>query len=124
MPVAAQSFVFDAMHLPIEVLLCAADLVITDYSSLVFEYALLGRPMLFYAYDLEEYAGARDFYYSYLEFIPGDTAWDSEGLISGIQRNLFEGKFNTARVEAFRAKFMSACDGHSTERIIKNVLGN
>jgi len=123
MPEGETPFIFDAMHLPIEVLLCAADLVITDYSSLIFEYALLGRPMLFYAYDLENYAGARDFYYPYLEFIPGDMVWDSEGLIDGIQRNLFEGKFDAARVEAFREKFMSACDGHSTERILKNVLG-
>ena len=122
-PEIVQSFVFDAMHLPIETLLGAADLVITDYSSLVFEYALLGRPMLFYAYDLEDYAGARDFYYPYLEFIPGDMAWDSDGLIAGIQRNLFEGQFDAGRVHAFARKFMPACDGNSTERIIKNVLG-
>jgi len=40
---------------PIEKLLCAADIVISDYSSLIFEYAILERPMIFYPYDLEDY---------------------------------------------------------------------
>ena len=116
-------FVFDAADQPIEVLLCAADLVISDYSSLIFEYALLGRPMLFYAYDLERYEKSRSFYYPYLQFVPGDLVWDTDDMINGIRHNLFEGGFEPARVQAFREKFMCACDGHSTERILKHVLG-
>ena len=126
MPLPAQGeapFVFNAAQVPIEVLLCAADLVITDYSSLVFEFALFGRPMLFYPYDLEGYESTRGFYYPYLNFVPGDLVWGTEDIIHGIERNLFEGHFNPARVQAFREKFMSACDGHSTARILKNVLG-
>jgi len=116
-------FVFDASQLPIEALLGAADLVMTDYSSIIFEYALFGRPMLFYAYDMEDYEKSRGFCYPYLEFVPGDLVWDTEGIIDAVRRNLFEGQFDPARVEAFREKFMSACDGHSTARIVKNVLG-
>jgi CDP-ribitol ribitolphosphotransferase len=115
-------FVFDAITLPIEILLCAADLVVSDYSSLVFEYSLLGRPMLFYAYDLEHYECTRSFYYPYLSFVPGDLVWNTEDLITGVRRNLFEGGFNINRVAAFRDKFMCACDGHSTERILNNVM--
>jgi len=116
-------FLFDAADMPIERLLCAADLVISDYSSLIFEYSLMGRPMLFYPYDLANYDKTRSFYYPYLDFVPGDLAWDTEDVADGIRANLFEGKFDAARVEAFRAKFMEACDGKSTERIVKNVLG-
>ncbi|MCL2106310.1 MAG: CDP-glycerol glycerophosphotransferase family protein [Oscillospiraceae bacterium] len=116
---AATPFVFDARDLPIETLLCAADLVISDYSSLIFEYALLGRPMLFYAYDLEEYEGQRSFYEPYLSFVPGELVWSSEELAAGVRRNLFEGGFDKARVEAFRERYMSACDGNSTERIFR-----
>ena len=115
-------FVFDAARLPIEALLCAADLVISDYSSLINEYALLGRPMLFYAYDLEQYEASRSFYYPYTAFVPGDLVWDTDDAIAGVRRNLFGGGFDAERVRAFRDKFMCACDGHSTERILHNVL--
>jgi len=116
-------FVFNAVDLPIETLLCAADLLISDYSSLIFEYSLLGRPMLFYPYDLESYDKERSFYFPYLRFVPGDLVWDTEDIIAGVKRNLFEDMFDAARVETFRGRFMSACDGQSTRRILHNVLG-
>src|SRR5699024_2945828 len=52
-------------------LLLVTDLLITDYSSVCFEYALLNKPMLFFAFDVEEYIRTRDFYYDYFDFIPG-----------------------------------------------------
>jgi CDP-ribitol ribitolphosphotransferase len=115
-------FVFDARALPIAQLLCAADLVITDYSSLIFEYALLARPMLFFAFDLEEYKACRSFYYPYETFIPGDLVLDADEIIRAVRRNLFEDGFDHARVESFCTRFMSACDGHSTQRIIQNTI--
>ena len=122
-PPSEQSpFVFDAAGLPIEALLCAADLLISDYSSLIFEYSLLGRPMLFFPYDLEAYDRERSFYYPYLRFVPGDLVWDTEDMIAGVKRSLFEGQFDPARVERFREDYMSACDGHSTQRILHNVF--
>ncbi|MDR2687969.1 MAG: CDP-glycerol glycerophosphotransferase family protein [Oscillospiraceae bacterium] len=122
-PPERDPFVFDAAGLPVETLLCAADLLVTDYSSLVFEYSLLGRPMLFYPYDLEDYDRSRSFYFPYLRFVPGDLAWSSGDIAAAVRRNLFEGQFDPARVEAFRERFMSACDGHSTERILHNIFG-
>jgi len=122
-PLGETPFVFNAADMPIHVLLCAADLVITDYSSLIFEYSLLERPMLFYAYDLDNYDKTRSFYYPYLDFVPGDVVWDTEDIITGIEKNLLHGKFNAAQVQAFAEKFMCACDGNSTMRIIEKVLG-
>ena len=101
----------------IEDLLFVSDIVISDYSSLVFEYSLFNRPMLFYAYDLEDYDDWRGFYYPYEEMTPGPVCRTNEEMIAYI-RALPE-SFDQEKVTAFREKFMSACDGHATERILK-----
>ena len=65
-PKECQSFAYDVSDaFVIEELLCVSDLCISDYSSLVFEYSLFERPMLFFAYDFEEYGEWRGFYYDY-----------------------------------------------------------
>ena len=56
--------------LSVEDLMITADVCITDYSSLIFEYSLLDKPLVFYAYDLEEYFDWRGFYYDYATVIP------------------------------------------------------
>lgn len=103
----------------IEQLLCASDICISDYSSLVFEYSLLERPMIFYAYDEEEYVTDRGFYYDYREFVPGPIVKNNEELANTI---LNADSFDLSKVKAFRNKFMSSCDGNSTKRIIEQVL--
>lgn len=57
--------------LEIDQLLCASDVCISDYSSLIFEYSLFERPMIFFAYDLDDYFDWRGFYYNYDELTPG-----------------------------------------------------
>lgn len=112
-------FVFDASSLPIETNLCAADILIADYSSLIFEYALLGnKPMLFYAYDLDAYDRDRSFYFEYRSFVPGKIVATNEEIVKAIQ----SGDFEAEKIPQFRQKFMSACDGHCTERICEYCL--
>ena len=101
----------------IEDLLMAADVCISDYSSVIFEYSLLERPMLFFAYDLENYDDWRGFYYSYEEMTPGPVCRTTEELIEALRAA--GGDEERARIRAFREKFMSGCDGHATERILK-----
>lgn len=114
-------FAFDiSKDVAIEKALCAADLVITDYSSLIFEYALLERPMIFFAYDLAEYEDARSFYFGYEGFVPGEIVNNTEEIIGEIKR--LETDFDIERIRRFRQDYMCACDGKSTERIIKTVL--
>jgi len=60
---------------------CAADLVITDYSAVVYEIALLGKPMVFYAFDKADYADARDFYIDYDKQMPGPICQNLDGLL-------------------------------------------
>ncbi len=114
-------FAFDiSKDVAIEKALCAADLVITDYSSLIFEYALLERPMIFFAYDLAEYEDSRSFYFGYEGFVPGEIVNNTEEIIGEIKR--LETDFDVERIRRFRQDYMCACDGKSTERIIKTVL--
>ncbi len=108
-------------QLSIEELLCVADVCISDYSSLVFEFSLFERPMLFFAYDLEDYFDWRGFYYSYHELAPGPVVRSNEEIIDYILH--LDERFDKAQVIQFRNRFMSACDGHATERILKMVFG-
>lgn len=107
--------------LSIETLLCAADVVITDYSSLIFEYSLMNRPMIFYSYDLDSYYDWRGFYYDYDEMTPGPVCRTMDELIEALAH--VEEQFNQEQMAAFREKFMGACDGHATERIEKLMFG-
>lgn len=105
--------------LPIDELLAVSDICISDYSSLVFEYSLFKRPMAFFAYDIEEYDDWRGFYYNYDELTPGPVFKDNESLADWLAN--VEDRFDVVKVESFCDKFMSACDGHSTERIIEQI---
>lgn len=107
--------------LSIDDLLCTADACISDYSSIVFEYSLFLRPMIFFAYDLDDYNDWRGFYYGYDEFTPGPVLTTSKEVIDYLVH--LEERFDPNEVEEFRNKFMCVCDGHTTERIIEEVFG-
>ncbi|WP_409290559.1 CDP-glycerol glycerophosphotransferase family protein [Peribacillus sp. SCS-37] len=99
-------------------LLFAADILITDYSSVCFEFALLDKPMLFFAPDVEEYIEHRDFYYNYYEFIPGPLVRTTGELISTIQN----GQFRMDRVDSFIKHFFDHMDGQSSRRVAELIL--
>lgn len=107
--------------LSIEDCLCAADICITDYSSIIFEYALFERPMLFFAYDLDDYNDWRGFYYPYEEMTPGPVCQTTQEMIDYIRK--LPAGFDQEQVHAFKEKFMGACDGHATDRILQLVMG-
>lgn len=99
--------------------LCFSDIVISDYSSLIFEYSLFEKPMIFYAYDLEEYDSDRSFYYDYESFVPGEIVKTTKELAKAILNA--GNNFNKQKVVSFREDFMSACDGKATERVFSIV---
>ncbi len=112
-------FIFDgSKSLKIETALCAADILIADYSSLIFEYALLDKPMLFYAYDLENYEHDRSFYFDYKSFVPGRIVISNDEIIAAVKN----GDFRSDRIPAFREKFMGACDGGCVKRIAEYAI--
>ena len=116
-----ENFVFDiSKDVRIDLAMCAADMLISDYSSVIFEYSLLSRPMIFFAYDLEEYDRDRSFYNKYEDFVPGPIVRDTEGIISAVRQA--QSGFDSAEIENFRNYFMDACDGHSTARIAEAFM--
>ncbi len=117
-PEECENFARDMTEqMSIEELLMVSDICISDYSSLIFEYSLYERPMIFFAYDLEDYGDWRGFYYNYEEMTPGPICRTTEEIIAYIQD--IDTLFDRQRVKAFREKFMSACDGHATERVLE-----
>ena len=104
----------------IDDLICVSDICISDYSSLVFEYSLFEKPMLFFAYDLDNYYDWRGFYYDYKDFVPGPIHYTNEEMIDYIKN--IDKNFDLQKVKDFRDKFMCACDGHATEKIMKLVF--
>lgn len=98
-------------------LMFISDILITDYSSVIFEYALLKKPIVFFCYDLITYN--RGFYLNYPEDLPGDVYENQDTLIEYLQRperHRIDDKYNL-----FIEKYMSGCDGHSCERIAKII---
>jgi CDP-ribitol ribitolphosphotransferase len=107
-----------AVALDVNDLLFAVDLLITDYSSIVFEYSTLGRPMLFFAYDLEEYIATRDFYEPFESFVPGRIVRTFPEVLDAIRRDDYE----IEKVAAFAARHFAHSDGGSTDRVIDQLI--
>lgn len=124
-PIIAEKYKDFAMDLTddvaIEDLLCTSDICISDYSSLVFEYSLFVKPMIFLAHDLDDYFDWRGFYYDYKDFVPGPIFKTSDEVMNYIKN--IDKEFDKQKVIDFRDKFMSSCDGHATDRIMKLVFG-
>ncbi|MDM4762309.1 CDP-glycerol glycerophosphotransferase family protein [Galbitalea sp. SE-J8] len=99
-------------------LLFAADALVTDYSSVIFEYALLRRPIVFHVPDLEDYQGARDFYYPFERYLAGPVTRTTAELIEALARP----ELDTAALDRFVADFMAACDGRSSERFVERLI--
>ncbi len=96
----------------------AVDLLITDYSSIMLDYVLLRRPMLFYAYDLDEYIGGRDFYEPYETFVPGRIVRTFEDLLDAIRRD----EYDLHKVEPFIERHFAHTDGRATDRVIDQLI--
>ena len=100
-------------------LLFVTDILITDYSSVIFEAALLNIKTIFYIPDLQEYMESRDFYYPFEEYTFGQVATTNDELIKAIEH----GVISRDRLNRFKKKFCSACDGYATKRFIETLLG-
>jgi len=99
-------------------LLAASDVLVTDYSSIIFEYSLLNKPMVFYPYDLESFRShQRGFYVDYERFVPGPIVRNEEHLAETVKHGL-----NPAMSSAFRDQYFDYLDGKSTERLIALVV--
>lgn len=99
-------------------LLLVTDLLITDYSSVIFEYSFMEKPAIFYVPDLEEYAHSRSFYYDYQEYMYGTTANNQEELIQNMQHAVVD----IDKINKFKEKFLNQCDGNATKRFVEELI--
>lgn len=98
-------------------LLAVSDVLVTDYSSIVFEYCLRNKPMIFYAYDLEHFEKeGRSFYRDYREFVPGKVVMDQTGLTEQLREPDVSG--NTC----FIRDMFDVLDGNSTKRLLELIF--
>ena len=99
-----------------------SDIIMTDYSSVFFDFANLKRPMLFYMYDYDLYQGSlRDFYIS-LDELPGPIAKTQDELEDNLKNidKLF--KENKSKYEKFNKKYNYLDDGNASLRVIKVIF--
>lgn len=104
--------------IPSEKLFAVTDLMITDYSSVLFDYMAYGKPFLFFAPDLEEFDKVRGFYVPYDSF-PTTVVTEGSKLVQGIEYELAHR--NKDEIKKCYEYHMSMCDGHATERIIQAI---
>lgn len=115
--------VFDlSKKISINDLLFITDVLITDYSSSVFEAALLDIPMVFYVFDEDSYRKDRDFYEDFDSFIPGLKAENQDELKKQTLICLDNEKALTYDTTEFKETFLSAIDGNSTKRITEYLI--
>ena len=100
-------------------LIAAASAVITDYSSVVHDSTLMGKPMVFFCPDFSEYE--RNFYIDYPGDLPGEMTENPGELLGFIRCAVKEPPLD--RIEKFRKEQLSACDGHSSERAVRLIEG-
>jgi teichoic acid ribitol-phosphate primase len=118
-PTQATPFVIDVSDDPsINELMLASDVLVTDYSSAVFEFALLGRPIGLFAPDLPAYELERGFYLDYRTEMPGPIFEATAPLAQWLR----EGRFDLERVRAFAAAWFDVADGHATDRFVDRVV--
>jgi CDP-ribitol ribitolphosphotransferase len=116
---AAAGFVRDVSgHADIGELMFASDVLVTDYSSAIFEYSLLERPMAFLAPDLAAYEGERGFYVDYRSWVPGPVFETTEQLAAWLRA----GAADLERVRQFRDASFAVADGRATARFVDEVL--
>lgn len=96
-------------------LLLISDVMITDYSSVVFEYSLLQRKTIFFAPDLVDYMSTRNFYVNYLDFIPGPYVRDMTELVKEIKNY---DDVNHAELDTFLNYTFDELDGKASARFV------
>ncbi len=116
-------FVWDVSSLDdINELYVISDMLVTDYSSVFFDYANLRRPIIFYMYDLELYRDDIRGFYMTLEGLPGPIVRTGGELIEAV-KNIGTADFYDERYKAFNEKYNYLDDGNASKRVVDIITG-
>ncbi len=99
-------------------ILFITDVLVTDYSSVIFENAVIGNAAVLYVPDLEEYTADRGFYYDFCDYACGETVKDRAKLAEAIK----SADKNDERMKNFKMRFVSLCDGRASRRFVNTLL--
>lgn len=99
-----------------DMLLPVADLMITDYSSILFDYSIYKKPFILFCPDIEDYIRDRGFYVNLDEF-PYPVVRTTDELMT-VVGSLEQ---HTEELEEFFERYMGSCDGHATDRVLEEV---
>lgn len=110
-------------HQDIAPLYLVSDCLITDYSSVMFDYSILRRPMFFFAYDIENYKNnLRGFYFDFLATAPGPIVESTDDLVDAI-KNYNEDEWKD-KYDAFAKRYNHADDGNASKKVVSVILEN
>ncbi|EMY35242.1 CDP-glycerol glycerophosphotransferase [Arthrobacter crystallopoietes BAB-32] len=123
-PDSVRGSVMDVSGYPeIQELCLASDVLVTDYSSVFFDYAILRRPIVFYAYDLELYRDTlRGFYLDYGTELPGPVVESEADLHAALEEALKPDVVREGRLAEFAATYAPHDDGHAAARVVDDVF--
>ncbi|MGK5445279.1 bifunctional glycosyltransferase/CDP-glycerol:glycerophosphate glycerophosphotransferase [Micromonospora sp. URMC 105] len=109
-------------HGSVEDLYLAADVLVTDYSSAMFDYAVLDRPIVVYAPDRDAYLLARGVYFDVTAEPPGAVALTFPELLEVFRSGAVTGADAQQARQRFRARFCALDDGHAADRVVRRVF--
>lgn len=121
-PALTETAGFDVVVEPgreINAVLAASDILVTDYSSSIFEWALLRRPLVLLVPDLEEYERDPGLYLDFSHEMIGTQVQTTDEVIEAI----LEERFDLSGYDAFIERHLAACDGQASERFVRHFLG-
>jgi CDP-glycerol glycerophosphotransferase len=123
-PATAGGFVRDVSSYPdVAELFLVADVLLTDYSSLMFDYANTGRPMLFFTYDLEHYRDQlRGFYFDFERQAPGPLLGSADEVIEALLSIDQVAHDYSGPYARFAERFCALDDGKAAQRVIERFF--
>lgn len=119
-----EGFAFDySKYNDINDLYISSDILITDYSSVFFDFANLRQPILFFTYDIDKYKDVlRGFYIDVEKDLPGPLLYTSEEVLHSIQNIESVKDAYKEKYDVFHERFCSLEDGKASERVVKEVF--
>lgn len=111
-------YIVNVNHEDLYQLFSVTDVLISDYSAIIFDFSILEKPIVLYTPDLDNYQKERGFYYNYAEFAPGPICYNEAQIIEIIKNQ----NYTMDKVKELKYKYFDYHDGKSTQRIVEQIF--